>query len=146
MVYKSITHAISTNCLVLTVCMLRASSLEQWVWCMERSGLAIHDFDIIYSQITSFPINTRLNAESVWGSDVFGFCWYTKHLPVHKSITNLLIKISDVTLKYSGTYFNAASDFKATGLLFKYISYYNLSSCLAEIPVLFMYFLFVSPS
>lgn len=42
------------------------------------------------------------------------FCLYTKRFLVHKPITNLLIKIFDVTLKYAGTHFNAAAYFKAT--------------------------------
>ena len=41
---------------------------------------------------------------------------------------DLLIKIFDVTLKYSGTHFNAAAYFKATDLLFKHTSFYNPSS------------------
>lgn len=67
-VCKAIAHAISINHLVLVVCMLKASSLEQCVWRMERSGLANHDLAIIYSQSTSFPINTGLNTECVWSS------------------------------------------------------------------------------
>lgn len=51
-VCKAIPHAISTNRLVLVVCILKASPLEQCVWYMERSGLAIHDLAIIYSQRT----------------------------------------------------------------------------------------------
>lgn len=64
-VCKAIAHTISMNRLVLAVCMFKASPLEQSVWCMERSGLAIHDLAIIYSQSTSFPTNTGLNTECV---------------------------------------------------------------------------------
>lgn len=99
---------------------------------MERSGAAIHELAVIYSQSTSFPINTGLNTECVWSS--YFFCLYTKHFLVHKPIRNLLMKVFDVALKYSGTHFSAAAYFKATDLLFKYTSFYNLSSCLAEIP------------
>lgn len=138
---KTMTHAINMYCLVLAICTLRALPLEQWIWCMERSGMAIDSRAIIYSQITWFPINTRLNSEHVWGSEIFGFCLYTKCLPVHKPMMNLLINLFIDTLKYSGTYFSAAAYFKARNLLFKYTSFYNLSSCLAEIPVLFIIFL-----
>lgn len=62
---KAIAHAISMNRLVLALCMFKASPLVQCVWCMERSGLAIHDLAIIYSQSTSFPINTGLNTKCV---------------------------------------------------------------------------------
>ena len=47
-------------------------------------------------------------------------------------------------LLYSGTHFDAAAYFKATALLFKYTFLYNVSSCLAEIPVLFMFSLSLS--
>lgn len=51
-VCEAIAHAIRMNDLVLVVCTLKASPLEQLAWCMERSRLAIHDLAIIYSQST----------------------------------------------------------------------------------------------